>query len=220
MSDDPETARQIALLAQDDRPLLVLDVDDVLIEFLVPLPKFLKTQGFELRLENWRMTGNIYDLATGIVADQTRVSTLIDGFYAAQADWQTEVDGALSTLASLSHSVEIVMLTAMPHRHHAVRRGHLDRLGFCYPLITTEMPKGPAISRLRGASGRRGAFVDDQPRNLASALDHVSDLHAFHLMADNSARRLLPPLPAQATVLEDWNDAATTIASALGVRNS
>jgi len=28
MSDDPETARQIAELALDERPLLVLDVDD------------------------------------------------------------------------------------------------------------------------------------------------------------------------------------------------
>ncbi|MBN9252318.1 MAG: hypothetical protein J0I86_17370 [Mesorhizobium sp.] len=29
MSDDPETARQIEELASDDRPLLILDVDDV-----------------------------------------------------------------------------------------------------------------------------------------------------------------------------------------------
>ena len=34
MSDDPETLRQIEELAADDRPLLVLDVDDVVLEFI------------------------------------------------------------------------------------------------------------------------------------------------------------------------------------------
>ena len=36
MSDDPETARQIEELSADDRPLLVLDVDDVVLEFIRP----------------------------------------------------------------------------------------------------------------------------------------------------------------------------------------
>ena len=34
MSDDPETVRQIAELARDTRTLLVLDVDEVLLEFV------------------------------------------------------------------------------------------------------------------------------------------------------------------------------------------
>ncbi len=37
MSDDPETARQIAELSRDTRPLLVLDVDEVLLEFVTPV---------------------------------------------------------------------------------------------------------------------------------------------------------------------------------------
>ena len=41
MSDDPETARQIAELARDMRPLLVLDVDEVLLEFVNPFIGFL-----------------------------------------------------------------------------------------------------------------------------------------------------------------------------------
>lgn len=45
MSDDPETARQIEELASDDRPLLVLDVDDVVLEFIRPFPQFLERRG-------------------------------------------------------------------------------------------------------------------------------------------------------------------------------
>ncbi|GLS38789.1 hypothetical protein GCM10010869_43860 [Mesorhizobium tianshanense] len=49
MSDDPETARQIEELAADDRPLLVLDVDDVVLEFIhwrEATPKIAAALGF------------------------------------------------------------------------------------------------------------------------------------------------------------------------------
>ena len=51
--------------------------------------------------------------------------------------------------------VEIVLLTAMPHKHRATRRAHLDALGLTYPLLTTEMAKGPALARLRGTTTGR-----------------------------------------------------------------
>ena len=61
MSDDPETVRQIAELAFDDRPLLVLDVDDVVLEFIRPFPRYLATLGLELRLETFRLQGNVIE---------------------------------------------------------------------------------------------------------------------------------------------------------------
>jgi hypothetical protein len=105
----------------------------------------------------------------------------------------------------------------MPHRHRAARRAHLDALGLPYPLLTTEMAKGPAVAKLRGSKGRPVAFVDDQPANLISARNSVADAHLFHLMADNSLRAYLPPVPDDIVSVEDWRDAAPKIASALGL---
>ncbi|TIP57440.1 MAG: hypothetical protein E5X68_34730, partial [Mesorhizobium sp.] len=102
---------------------------------------------------------------------------------------------AADALTMLGQGAEIVLLTAMPHKHRAVRRAHLDALGLDYPLLTTEMAKGPAIAKLRGLKGRPVAFVDDQPSNLVSARNSVADAHLFHLMADNSLRSFLPPTP-------------------------
>jgi len=65
MSEDPETARQIAELSLDRRPLLVLDVDEVLIEFVRPFVRFLDTRGVELKLETFRLYGNATDRSTG-----------------------------------------------------------------------------------------------------------------------------------------------------------
>jgi hypothetical protein len=217
LSDDPETARQIAELASDDRPLLVLDVDDVVLDFIRPFPRYLEANGYELRLETLRLHGNIYRRDTGEPAEQDRVSALISDFFQAQAEWQTVTIGAAEALAALAPDVEIVLLTAMQHRHRAVRRAHLDALGLDYPLLTTEMAKGPAILRLRGDGMRPVAFVDDQLRNLVSAAESVPDVHLFHLMADNSLRAFLPPPPDGIRTVEDWQEAKPLIAAALDV---
>ncbi|TGV95651.1 hypothetical protein EN797_039765, partial [Mesorhizobium sp. M2E.F.Ca.ET.154.01.1.1] len=113
------------------------------------------------------------------------VTALLGDFFDTQADWQSITAGAAEALAMLGQHAEIVLLTAMPHKHRAVRRAHLDALDLNYPLLTTEMAKGPAIAKLRGAKGRPVAFVDDQPSNLMSARNSVADAHLFHLMADN-----------------------------------
>src|SRR5206468_6436140 len=195
MSDDPETARQIEELAADDRPLLVLDVDDVVLEFVRPFPHFLKTRGFQLTLTSFRLTGNIAEMASGRLIEQAEVTALLGDFFDAQADWQSITDGAAEALTGLGDRAEIILLTAMPHRHRAVRRAHLDARGLAYPLLTTEMAKGPAVAKLRGKSGRPVVFVDDQPANLASVRDSVADANLFHLMPDNSLRTFLPSVP-------------------------
>ncbi len=217
MSDDPETLRQIEELSHDSRPLLVLDVDDVLLDFVKPFPVYLESRGYKLSLDTFRLHGNIADIATGIAAEAGTVTELVDAFFVAQSEWQGVTEGAAEALEFIGDRAEIILLTAMPHRHRQSRIDHLDGLGFKYPLLTTEMAKGPAIKRLRGDGGRPVAFVDDQPRNLASAKESVPDAHLFHLMADISLRAMLPPPPEGIHVVDDWKEAAPKIAQALGL---
>ena len=217
MSIDPETLRQIEELSHDDRPLLVLDVDDVLLDFVRPFPRYLASRGYRLRLETFRLYGNVFEIESGAEVERDRITGLLDDFFAVQTDWQTPVTGAADAVATISRDAEVVLLTAMPHRHRDTRRKHLDALGLTYPLLTTEMAKGPAIRRLRGESGRAVAFVDDMPHNLASARESVVDSHLFHLMADTSLRALLPSPPDGAIVVDGWHDAGDRIAAALGL---
>jgi hypothetical protein len=217
MSEDPETARQIAELSADERPLLVLDVDDVVLEFIRPFPLFLQKRGYSLVIASFKLTGNIAETANGRIIEQPEVTALLDEFFGEQSDWQSITDGAAEALAMLGKSAEIVMLTAMPHRHRAVRRRHLHALGLHYPLLTTEMAKGPAVAKLRGLTGRAVAFVDDQPANHISVREALADAHLFHLMADNSLREFLPPLPDDIHVVWDWHEATPKIAEALAL---
>lgn len=215
MSDDPETVRQIAELARDTRPLLVLDVDEVVLEFVTPFIAFLDHQGFSFSTQSFRLHGNVMDKQSGLPVDDSRVSAMLEAFFVAQEDWQTPAAGVADALARLSPRAEIVMLTAMPHAHHARRRALLDRLGIPFPLVTTEKAKGPAVALLAGARTSPVAFVDDIPHNHVSVQKHFSRAHLFHLMANQALAPLLPPLPDGVTRLADWRDAEGLIADAL-----
>ena len=217
MSDDPETARQIAELSLDTRPLLVLDVDDVVLEFLPPFMRFLNAQELELRLESFRLHGNVRRLGDGEAVEAERVTQLITDFFDAQAEWQQPAAGAADAIAAMAEDAEIVMLTAMPHRHRDIRRRHLDALGLTYPLLTTEKAKGPALRQLRGDSGRPVAFVDDIPHNLVSVRAAVADASLFHLVVTPGLRALLPPLPETIMPVDSWADAAPKIRASLGI---
>lgn len=217
MSDDPETARQIAALAMGTRPLLVCDVDDVLLEFVRPFMAWLETQGMELKTDSFKLTGNIRARGTGAVAPQEEVSALLAGFFDAQADWQQPAAGALDTLGALDETIDIVLLTAMPHRHYGARLTTLERHGIAYPLITTEMAKGPAVKALRGDPGRRVAFIDDIPHNHVSVAADVPDAGCIHLASHEGLAAVMPPLPDGVRKARDWPHAGDLIAELLGL---
>ncbi len=216
MSDDPETARQIAELARDARPLLVLDVDEVVLEFVEPLSAFLKREGYELKTETFRLHGNVVEAQTGSLVDQESVRALLFEFFAVQEQWQTAAESALEIVETIARSAEIVMLTAMPHEYRAARRRLLDRLGFSYPVLTTEAAKGPAIRQLRGVMPRPVAFVDDIPHNLTSVQKHVPDAALVHLMAHEGMRAQLPPLDEAINRADDWKHAGDIILAHFG----
>ncbi len=217
MSDDPETARQIDELSRDTRPLLVCDIDEVLLEFVRPFIGFLNMQHLHLKTDSFRLHGNVVERQTGAIVEPERVSALLDDFFSVQDDWQTAVNGASECLDRISAEAEIVMLTPMPHRYRDRRRNLLDKLSFPYPLLTTETAKGPAIRRLRGETDRPVVFVDDIPHNLVSVQKAVPDAGLIHLMAFTELVPLLPPLPAGITMAGNWMEAEATIAGGLGL---
>ncbi len=217
MSIDPETLRQIEELSHDSRPLLVVDVDEVVLEFVDPFVRYLENEGFVFATQSFRLTGNVIERSSGRTAGAEETSALLDSFFAVQARWQSPLAGVVDALRRLAGEVEVVMLTAMPHRHHAIRRAHLDSLAIPYPLLTTEMAKGPAISRLRGEHARRVAFIDDLPHNLVSVRDSVPQASLFHLMANAGMRAMLPPLPEGISPLADWSHAEPVVRAALTV---
>ncbi|WP_421859035.1 hypothetical protein [Oricola sp.] len=200
---------------------MVSDVDEVVLEFVQPFMQFLDANGHELRLESFRLHGNIYIKKTQETVDNYTVSRFLESFFAEHDDWQTVVPDAVECLAALRerHGADIVFLTAMPPRHHARRRALLDLHGLDHPMIATEEKKGDAVSALlAGNPARPVAFIDDLPHNHISVSTAAPDALTVHMTAHKPLKPLLPPLPENVVEAEDWREVYAAISAFLTER--
>jgi len=179
-------------LSLGSRPLVVCDIDEVVLEFVTPFQAFLVHNGYELRPTSFRLNGNVFSLTDGGETPEEEVARLLEAFFAGQEDWQTPVVEAAESLKRLSGQADIVFLTAMPPRHRDARRSLLSRHGFHYPMIATEAAKGPAVQALHGARDLPVVFIDDIFVNLHSVRKHVPETLLVNLMANDTFRALAP----------------------------
>jgi len=200
-----------------DRPLIVCDVDDVVLHFAAPFQDFLRGEGHELLPRSFRLTGNIVSIATQIEIEHSEVRRLIEAFFEAQETWQIPFDLVVQTLTALSRDVDVVFLTAMPPRYRDHRRRLLDRLELPFPLIASEEPKGPIMRRLHAERTLPSVFIDDMAHNLHSVRDHLPQSLLLHMMPD-SPLHLLAPKPEGVTRAADWTHAEELIRTHIAPR--
>ncbi|NTF86836.1 hypothetical protein G6L46_06780 [Agrobacterium rhizogenes] len=194
-----------------DRPLVVCDVDDVVLHFFAPFLVFLDAEGHEFLPRSFRLTGNIISKANGTALEEKGVHRLIEAFFEAQEQWQTPLDRVVDALGDFSKNADVVFLTAMPPQFSAQRRRLLDRLGLVYPLIASLQPKGPILQTLHGGRPLPVAFVDDMAHNLHSVRDHVESCLLINLRPDSIVHRMAPTVAADIPQTNDWAEAAPLI---------
>lgn len=199
-----------------DRPLIVCDVDDVVLQFFAPFEHYLKKDGLELLPRSFRLTGNIVTVGTDVAVEDMAVKQLIGSFFEQQEEWQTPFDLALDTLNALGTDADVMFLTAMPPRYSESRRRLLDRLGFDFPLVATEEPKGPVMRRIHGERALPSVFIDDMAHNLHSVRDHVDNCLVLHMMPDSPLHLLAPKPDDGITRALDWAQAGDLIRAHIG----
>ncbi|AVA21138.1 hypothetical protein ACXHXG_00300 [Rhizobium sp. LEGMi198b] len=194
-----------------DRPLIVCDVDDVVLHFFAPFLLFLDGEGHEFLPRSFRLTGNVISKASGEALEEMEVRRLIDAFFEAQEQWQTPLDRVVDTLDGFSKDADVVFLTAMPPQFWAQRRRLLDRLGLSHPLLASLQPKGPIVQALHGTRTLPVAFVDDMAHNLHSVRDHLASCLLINLKPDSIVHRMAPAAAADIPQANDWAQAAPLI---------
>lgn len=194
-----------------DRPLVVCDIDEVVLEFISPFTQFLRANDHDLLPRSFRLHGNIVSLTDGIAPDNAAVSAFLEEFFRTQNQWQVPALRVLEALTELSETADIVFLTAMPPRHRPVRRALLDSFGLTFPMIATEEPKGPVLARLHGGRSQPVVFIDDIERNLRSVAEHLPDCMLLTMMANAEFRVFAPP-PSEGIIgAADWDEACSLI---------
>jgi hypothetical protein len=199
-----------------DRPLVVCDVDDVVLAFLAPFENYLRQGGHELLPRSFRLTGNIVSIESQAAVTEADVQQMIGAFFEAQESWQIPVDLVAETLHELAEDTDVIFLTAMPPLYQDARRRLLDRFDLTFPLIASRQPKGPIMKRLHAERSLPSVFIDDMAHNLHSVRDHVGDSLLIHMMPD-SPLHLLAPKPDDGIVrASDWPHAAELIGTHIG----
>jgi hypothetical protein len=198
--------------AAANRPLVVCDIDEVVLEFLGPFDAYLRSRDHQLVADSFRLHGNIRHLADGSVAPDDLVDQFQEHFFAGQDQWQNPVEGAHAALSALSGQADIVFLTAMPPRHAEIRRRLLDKNGLFFPMIATEEAKGPVVAELSAGRSAPVAFLDDIFYNLNSVRAHVPHCLLVNIMANHTFRALAPEPGDGVHKADDWAHAYRLIA--------
>lgn len=195
-----------------DRPLVVCDVDDVVLQFLAPFEAYLAAEGARLLPRSFRLHGNIISLTSNEALEDQRVSDLLETFFEAQERWQTPFAQAVETLHTVERQADVVFLTAMPPRFAAQRRRLLDALHLTFPMVATETPKGPVVHAIHQTRPLPIAFIDDMAHNLHSVGEHVEDCFLIHMMPDSEIHRHAPKPGEHVARALDWPHAGTLLA--------
>ena len=200
-------ARHPPLPRDPSRPLIICDVDEVVVHFLKGLEDFLDQRGLWLDPASFALNGNIRRKAGNDALNGSEIGPLLMDFFAARTRHLDAIPGAVPALLGLAEVADIVMLTNLPGQFRVDRIANLAGHGIDFPVITNEGPKGPAIATL--AADRRAPviFIDDNHGYLASARDHRHDVHLVHFLQDERFARHVGHFDYMSLRTDNWADA-------------
>jgi hypothetical protein len=204
-----------ALGIRGDRPLVIVDVDEVLGLFMEGFARYLAGQGLEMRFDRFALFQNIYrpgedrhiDIETGQVHFQAFFRDAVEDMPVAQ--------GGPEALARLSSQADIVILTNAPGQALAGRARWLKKHGMDYPLLVNSGLKGPVAAALAAQASGTAAFIDDMIPNLDSVAEHAPEIARFQTVADVRLRPMAPSRPDLHPRIDGWEALEAAIAQSL-----
>jgi FMN phosphatase YigB (HAD superfamily) len=202
------TRQQLDSLRVDAaRPLIICDVDDVVVHFLRGFDAMLADMDHVLEANSFALNGNVVHRKTRQEMPGETVSKLVDDFFVARTEFLEAIDGAVDSLNALSDHATVVMLTNLPHHAKDKRIRNLQNHGLHFPVITNSGPKGPAIKDLESRTSGPVVFVDDSPNFVRSSFEFAPEVKIVHFLHDERFAKLHPPLDFVSHTTGDWPDA-------------
>lgn len=212
------TLMQLAGLSLTGRPLLICDVDEVVVHFTRDFEDFLAERALWLDTSSFALNGNIRHRDGNRPVENTRVAELIDTFFVERTLHMQPIDGAIDSLMEIGTAADVVLLTNLPHSAGEDRRRNLAMHGLPFPVVTNSGPKGPAIRQLAERARAPTVFVDDSPAFIASAYEHAPEVHLVHFLHDERFARHIEPFDYLSLRTGHWDEARPHIADLMGIR--
>ena len=200
------TLAQIAnLQLRSNYPLVICDVDEVVVHFTRDFEDFLGGLGLWLDTSISLFSSNIRNQKTRILLSPEEIEKTVVQFFAERTlDMQT-IEGAVEALHNIGKSADVIMLTNLPHEAGDDRRANLAGHGLNFPVVTNSGPKGPAIQKIASQVTAPVVFIDDSPGFITSAFHHAPDVHLIHFLHDERYARLVAPLDFVSLRTDTWD---------------
>lgn len=208
----PETAPM-----HPQRPLLIVDVDEVLALFMHGFARFIEPLGYEMRIDRFALFQNIYRAGASEHLDLESGKVLFDDFFRFGHAGMEPTPHAAESLQALSQHASVVILTNAPDHGRVERGAWLAQHGMDYPMVINQGPKGEAVATLAARTRGPTAFVDDLLGNLNSAADSAPQVHRFQLVADPRLQPIAPSDPERHRRIDHWPTLRGAIAASLGL---
>ena len=202
---------EIKSLNIEPRPLIICDVDEVVVQFVAAFERYLADHGLRLDARSFTLFGNVKRSADNAQIEDAEVADHVRTFFAAEASRLDLVPGALEALNALRESAQIVLLTNIPNDYLEARLSNLRGHGLHDPVVTNQGPKGPAVASLAAAAAAPVLFLDDSPNNIRSVAREAPHVHIIHFMADRRYLRLAEPIEGVGLLTSDWAEAKSFV---------
>jgi hypothetical protein len=195
-----------ALTIDPNRPLVICDVDDVVVHFLRGFDRLLADIDHVLEANSFALNGNVVHTKTRAQMPQPQVSELVDQYFIDQTAHMEAIDGAAEALHAFSKQASVVMLTNLPHHARDNRILNLKGHGLSFPVITNSGPKGPAILDLASRTTNKTVFIDDSPSFIQSSYDSAPNVHLVHFLHDQRFAVLHEPFHFVGLTTSHWDE--------------
>ena len=206
-----EISNQIETLELDpDRPLVISDADEVLLQFMRQHTVYLDRNDMWIDLSSFRLQGNIKYKGSDEAVDMTN-RNIIDDFFAAETLNFSPVDGAAEALTALSKEAQVIILTNLPLAQKNERQINLSKHGMDYPVIVGSGLKGQAVKSLGDKINARLFFLDDIPHNINSVAEYVPMSGRIHMIADPRLSKLIGAAEGASARIDQWHEAQNWI---------
>ncbi len=206
-----EISYQIETLELDpDRPLVISDADEVLLQFMRQFEVYLDRNEMWIDLSSFKLQGNIKYKGSDEVVDMTN-RNIIDDFFAAETLNFSPVDGAAEALTALSKEAQVIILTNLPIAQKNERQINLSEHGMDYPVIVGSGLKGPAVKSLGDKINAPLFFLDDIPHNINSVAEYVPMSGRIHMIADPRLSKLIGAAEGASARIDQWQEAQNWI---------
>ena len=196
------------------RPLVIIDVDEVLGLFMQGFGAFLEARGYEFRVDRFALFQNIYRPGATTHLEIAEGRALFDEFFRTGCGEIEPAPGAVAALNRLKPHAELLILSNAPAQAERLRSGWLKQHGLPQALILNNGPKGPITAALTAQTAARTAFVDDLLPNLDSVAAHAPATHRFQHVADPRLQPLAPRSDLHPRI-DDWADLGAAIEAAI-----